>query len=449
MRHVISQMKNFLRYLLVPVLIAAGLSFSSCGDDDDDDKNPFSPATPSFASANKSTSFSNLGGTLELAINDCNGQTYVYPTVSWISVLSFETRGECSFEIAKNETSEARSGNIQLRENGRVVDIYTINQKAGQSGSGNDDNPSDEGEFGAPTLIVIKSGYTVTLSWNKVPGAEKYWIYYSNPTAFSSGYFVTTKSTTSTTFDMDCKIAGNWAFKVQAQKGSTYSEYSNIATTYISEADINGGNVSQKPATPTGLRAVQVGQTIEVTWNSVPNAYYYRLWYSTPDGKEDFTNVYAPQTSAVFENYMKNGTYKFWIQTLNSNYEESEKSAKVSCTFSAGSGGGNGGGGSNTPSKLDTPTDLTLLSYSTDSYVQLTCKAVPLGYDYQLYRSTSPYSGYSKITASTGTNASGTIVYFTDQNPLKGTSYYKVKVSALPSLGIKDSDYSEYLKVVR
>lgn len=443
-------MKKILKYLLLLFFTIAGLSIASCGDDDDNE--PTSKQFPAFAGTDL-TSISEYGGTINLFVKNCTSKTSVNASVSWIQVKTFNKNGDCSFEISKNGTSESRTGFIQLLENGAIMDRVTIIQKAGQSHVDNEEEkPStDEGEFGAPTgLTLSQNGYTVTLSWNKVPKAEKYLIYFSNPTVFSAGYFVNSKFTTSTSFDMDCKMAGNWAFKVRAQQGDKYSDYSNTVTTYISESDINGGETSQKPATPTGLRAVQVGQTIEVTWNSVPNAYYYRLWYSAPDGKEDFTNVYAPTTSATFDNYMKNGTYRFWIQTVNSNYDASDASSKVSCTFSSSGGGGNSGdGGSNTPSKLDTPTGLTLNSYSTDSYVQLTCNAVPLGYDYQLYRSTSPASGYSKVSASVGANASGSLVYFTDQHPLKGTSYYKVKVSALPSLGIKDSDFSDYVKVVR
>lgn len=137
------------------------------------------------------------------------------------------------------------------------------------------------------------------------------------------------------------------------------------------------------------------------------------------------------------------GTWTIWVVAVGANYETSESSSKV--TFNISSSGDD----SSKPSQLDTPTNLTVNSRSTDSFVQLQCNAVTYGYDYQLYRSTSPNYGYSKISASVGTNASGSIIYFTDSNPQSGTTYYKVKVAALSYLGIKDSDFSSYVKVVR
>lgn len=141
---------------------------------------------------------------------------------------------------------------------------------------------------------------------------------------------------------------------------------------------------------------------------------------------------------------MKDGTYRFWIQAVNSNYDESDVSAKVSCTYK--SSGGGGGGGSNTQSKLDTP--MNVEAYSDTYYVQVSCDEVPLAYQYELYRSTSPYSGYSKITANGGSTASGRYV-LTDSNPKSGTTYYKIKAVALSYLGIADSDFSSFVKVVR
>lgn len=201
---------------------------------------------------------------------------------------------------------------------------------------------------------------------------------------------------------------------------------------------------TQKPSVPTGLSAVQSGETIVVSWNAVSNAYYYRLWYSTPSGQEDFTNVYAPSTSAVFDRNMKDGTYRFWIQALNSNYDESAKSSKVSCTFKS-NGGGNTGG-DDKPSKLDTPKNLE--AYSGGSFVQISFDEVSLAYQYELYRSTSATSGYTKISASGG-STSGNRYVLTDSNPKSGTTYYKVKAKALSYLGIADSDFSAYVKVTR
>ena len=91
---------------------------------------------------------------------------------------------------------------------------------------------------------------------------------------------------------------------------------------------------------------------------------------------------------------------------------------------------------------------------ASDAFVQISFDGVALAETYYLYRSTSPTSGYSKITASCAAGVPGIErCCFTDQNPKKGTTYYKIKAIASPTLisyyGIQDSDYSSYVKVTR
>lgn len=268
----------------------------------------------------------------------------------------------------------------------------------------------------APTGVSAKAnGTSVSISWNAVTGATKYNVYRNSSSAGSFSLITTVSGTTATD---NAPLSGSNYYKVTAANGNIESDYSSTASV----------SLSTKPATPTGLRAVQSGNAINVSWNSVQNVYYYRLWYSTPSGGQDFTNVYAPSTSAVFDRNMKDGTYTFWIQALNSNYDESAASSKVSCTFKS-SGGGNGGG--NSQSKLDTPQNVE--AYSGGSYVQISFDEVSLAYQYELYRSTSATYGYTKISASGGSTSSKRYV-LTDSNPKSGTTYYKVKAVALSYL---------------
>ena len=237
---------------------------------------------------------------------------------------------------------------------------------------------------------------------------------------------------------VEINTSGSYYFFVTAEDSNgNKSDYSSYAYCTVS-------GTPKKPSTPTGLRAVQSGETIVVTWNAGDNVYYYRLWYRTPSGSEDFVNVFAPETSSVFDRNMKDGTYQFWIQAINSNYDESDKSSKVSCTYKSNSGGNDNGG----KTQLDKPTNLEAFGHSDIGYVQISFDEVSLAYEYHLYRSTSPNSGYSKISA-TGGSISGNRYVLTDQNPKSGTTYYKVKAIALSSLGIKDSELSDYVKVTR
>ncbi len=310
-------------------------------------------------------------------------------------------------------------------------------------GSDNDDNGNNDGggiitQLSAPTGITASlSGNSIVIKWNSVPGATRYKVYRSR---MYSGTFSLLSTVTSTTVTDNNPIDGYNYYKVKAVNSSNESDYSSL--TYCEyEAK------QAAPSTPTGLRAVQDGNTIVISWNAVSNAYYYRLWYNDPLGVESFTNVYAPNTSCVFDRNLHNGTYTFWIQALNSDYEASGSSSKKTCYYSA-QNNGNDDNDEPTISKLSAPTNVEAYGTSYDSYVQISFDAVSLAYEYHLYRSTSPTYGYTKITASGGSTSGGRYV-LTDQNPKKGTTYYKVKAVASSWSNIDDSDFSSYVKVSR
>ena len=310
----------------------------------------------------------------------------------------------------------------------RVVSYTYTPESSGGEGDG-------ENYLPAPANVkAVKTGDMIVVTWDAVSGAERYEVYHAGSADgnYSSyGYWTDNRYV-----DEVVLVTDNY-YKVKAQKGALTSDFSSYA--YCNYA--TGGGDTSRPSTPTGLRAEQTGESIVVSWNAVPDVYYYRLWYSTPMGMEDFTNVYAPETSCVFDRNMKEGTYTFWIQSVTSDYEESAASGRIDCFYRSG----NGGGGGVRPDKLDTPTNLQAVSGS--YYVQISFDEVTLAYEYELYRSTSVSSGYEKIPASGGTTGGRYVL--TDQNPLSGTTYYKVKAKALDYLDIADSDLSSYVKVVR
>ena len=262
---------------------------TSCGDDEDDKYSP-SASIPSFAGSTLYRDCPASGSSIDCYINNCTPSTYVRSNAFWVDAKMYNSQDLCIINVAENSTPEARETTVDLMIGGQVFDTYTIIQNgySNNSGSGNNQGTSDE--LGVPTgLQYSKNGYAITLTWNKAANAEKYWIYYSNPIAYDSEYFVTMKNTTGTTFTMDCKIAGNWAFKIQAQKGSEYSDYSNIVTTVITESDLNsgGGNSGgqQKPSAPTGVTVSNEGNNyipdVRIRWNEVNNATSYYIYKSS------------------------------------------------------------------------------------------------------------------------------------------------------------------------
>lgn len=293
-------------------------------------------------------------------------------------------------------------------------------------------------QISAPTnLQATVTGANVTLSWNSVSGASQYNVYHSLGFPNSLTHWGITKNTLST---YKANTNGTYYFAVTAvdSQGIESSQSNTVSCT------VSGVSTKpEKPSKPTGLKANVNGSQVNVSWNPSTGASYYRLYYvkPAPYDIESFDNIYSTSTTM---NCTIKGTWTIWVVAVNSDYEASDPSSKVTFNISS-----SGGSGSDTPTQLDRPTGLQVNSHATDSYVQLQCNAVKLGYDYQLYRSTSSSYGYTKISASVGSNANGSIIYFTDSNPRSGTTYYKVKVAALSYLGIKDSEFSDYVKVVR
>lgn len=186
-----------------------GLSVYSCGSDDNDNDYYEPNVVPSFSS-HSTHQISKTGGNIECNINNFDSYTEAHSTVSWMTTTIGVTSSavKCFISLSKNETSLEREGTVELMHKGQVVDQIKVIQEAGD-GNGEDVDPDDQGEFGAPTRLTLsKNGCEITLSWQKVPNAIKYLIYHLNPTAYDAGYFASTHSTTSTTYTMNCKIKG-------------------------------------------------------------------------------------------------------------------------------------------------------------------------------------------------------------------------------------------------
>ncbi|MDE7167145.1 MAG: hypothetical protein K2O17_08985 [Bacteroidaceae bacterium] len=355
-----------------------------------------------------------------------------------ISPMNGTGNGTIHFSASPNSSASLRIAYIKILSSRLDVGgagLHIIQSGSNDNTGGGNDNTGggDSSSLGAPTNVSAKvNGSSVSISWNAVTGATKYNVY-RNTSSTGKFSLITTVSGTSATDSNP--LSGSNYYKVTAANGNTESDYSSTASV----------SISKKPATPTGLRAVQSGTAINVSWNAVSGAEYYKLYYKRPAPYdiESFQNIYS--TSANMEwNTMVAGTYTFWVVAVSSDYTTSDASSKVTCNFT-NSGGGNTGGG-NSQSKLDTPQNIE--AYSGGSFVQISFDEVSLAYQYELYRSTSATYGYTKISASGGSTSSKRYV-LTDSNPKSGTTYYKVKAVALSYLGIADSDFSAYVKVTR
>lgn len=309
-------------------------------------------------------------------------------------------------------------------------------EPGGNTGGGNSGGP-----LSAPdeVKVTVNDPYIV-VSWNPVENATGYEVWRS--VGSSSGTYSLIATTANTSYTDSPERGWNY-YKIKATNSNYTSGFSEMTGGMSSGTDPEPDNT--KPATPKNVKAKQSGNSITVSWNEVSNASYYQFWYKKPYPYdiESFDNVYDNEVTI---DQPIEGTWTFWVVAVDKNYNMSDPSSKVTCNYKDNSGGGNNGGDDGGKTQLDTPTNLE--ASSGYNYVQISFDEVPLAYEYYLYRSTRASSGYTKVSASGGSTSGGRYV-LTDSNPQSGTTYYKVKAIALSYLGIKDSEYSSYVKVER
>lgn len=98
----------------------------------------------------------------------------------------------------------------------------------------------------------------------------------------------------------------------------------------------SGGGVVSGPQPPTGVRAVREGSMIKVSWNSVPDAYYYKLYRSSgssiASSSGPYTWIYSTTATYCYDEYPDYINY-YKVTTVDSNGRESEMSGYTGYTF--------------------------------------------------------------------------------------------------------------------
>lgn len=303
----------------------------------------------------------------------------------------------------------------------------------------------------SPTNVqAYENDGKVTITWSSVSGASTYSVWRSSSS--NGSYSPLVYSTSGTTHTDYYPNTGYNYYKVKALGGQHIeSDFSSYASVYVEKKEETP--IVQKPNAPTGVTVSNEGNNyypdVVIRWNEVSGADKYYV-YRSSSANGSYSKIATVQWNAYTDNTAPTSQASYYkVKAVNSAGESPYSSyAKYTPADNSGGSGGNEeeNGGSGTKTKLDAPTNL---DYASDLYyVQISFDEVPLAYQYELYRSNSAYSGYTKITASGGSISGGRYV-LTDSNPKSGTAYYKVKAKALSYLGIQDSDYSSYIKVTR
>lgn len=297
-----------------------------------------------------------------------------------------------------------------------------------------DPDPSPSGGGGsnggsapsAPTGVsATVSGSQIYVSWNPVSNADYYELFYSTDgSSYESGLVRETEAYISA--GEGTLSNGDYYFKIKAFNNYGSSPYSSIAHCYFSSGgNGGGGGGSTTISAPTNVSANVSGSQVRVSWNSVSNASYYRVYRAS-----NSSGSYSMLENAYGTYYYDSNpnTYNYYKVTAVSNSgDESNKSDYAYCYYSSG-----GGGGTTVP---DAPTGVEAHDNSVvgETWVLISWNSVSNATSYKVYRSSSANGSYSLITTTEYTS-------YNDRNPMNGSNYYKVK--AVNSAG--ESSYSSY-----
>ncbi|GMQ57594.1 hypothetical protein AN1V17_19890 [Vallitalea sediminicola] len=288
----------------------------------------------------------------------------------------------------------------------------------------------------APTNVSAKSGnQTVELNWNDVEGAENYII--KRSTTSGSGYTVIADNVTGTIYtDTEVTNGSTYYYVVVAINEAGESGNSEEVTATPKES-------TKLPTVPINVTTTAGNQTVELSWNGVPDADSYVVKRSTTSGSE-YTVIADNITETTYvDKELTNGTTYYYIVTAKNKVGESGNSQEISAT----------------PNLLPPTTPTNIQSIGKDQTVNLSWDNV-LGADsYIIKRSTTQDGTYSTIASDitsttyedTGLTNRTTYYYMVLAKNEAGESANSSKISAIPlneppasptGLTVKNSDKS-------
>ena len=150
---------------------------------------------------------------------------------------------------------------------------------------------------------------SVKLTWSKVKGASGYQIYRVDPASGAATKIASTKSTSHTLK----KIVPNTVYTYQVR---AFVKSKGTTTASVLPATIRVQTSLKKPATPSGLKVVNVSSTsVKLQWNKAQNASgYYVFKYDEASGT--YTKLATTKSNSYTVTKLKEGvTEKFAVQS--------------------------------------------------------------------------------------------------------------------------------------
>ncbi len=251
----------------------------------------------------------------------------------------------------------------------------------------------------------------VTISWNGVPGATSYNLYWSTVSGVNKATGTKISNVTSPYTHAGTVNGTTYYYVITAQNALGESiESSQVSAT-----------PGQPPSPPTGVSAAAGNGQVIISWNSVSGANSYNLYWSTSPGvsKASYTEKISNVTTPFTHSGRINGTTYYYVVTAVNNYGEGGESTQVSAT----------------PGQPPSP-PTGVSAKAGNKQVTISWNGVAGATSYNLYWST--VSGVNKAT---GTKISNVTSPYTHTGRVNGTTYYYV-VTAVNNYG-ESSESSE------
>ena len=337
-----------------------------------------------------------------------------------VKVLSADVFYECSsLKTLRLPVSLAEIGSYCTVKCDKLTDVYyagTQKQwKLVKVDSSNTSLTKAKMHYGnltvsTPTISITTSAGKPMISWTKIIGADKYWIYRSTD-GKSFKYYDSTKNTSYK--NSSTNIGTTYYYKVKAV---TVSDGENVASGYS-----NVKSIQCKPAAPS-LSIYRTNGKPQLKWKAVDGASKYWIYRSTNGG--DYKYYDSTTKLSYTNNAAKNGTKYFYkvkaVAVVNGK--------NVSSAFS---------GSKNLFTTLTAPVVKITTSAGRP---MLSWDAVKSADRYWIYRSTDGKNfKYYDSTTKTSYNNNGA--------SLGVTYYYKIKAVAVVSKNNVTSAYSRSVSV--
>ena len=162
----------------------------------------------------------------------------------------------------------------------------------------------------------------VTISWNGVPGASSYNLYWSTISGVNKATG-TKISNVINPYTHGGRVNGTTYYYVMTAQNALGES---IESSQVSATP------GQPPSPPTGVSATAGNKKVTISWNGVPSATSYNLYWSTSPGvsRASYTERISSVTTPFTHSGRINSTTYYYVVTAVNVYGESSESSQVS-----------------------------------------------------------------------------------------------------------------------